>query len=58
MKWHDGTRNEYSKQLYRKDITKSRLQKRILYYRLRQKQLEEQNIEFIDGGFSRAILDD
>ena len=57
-KWHDGTRKVYSKELYKRNLLKSRLQKRILYYRLRQKKLALQNLEFMDEGFSRAVLED
>lgn len=37
--WHKGLRKDYMKEYYRRDIDRSRLIKRIRFYRLRQKQL-------------------
>ena len=38
-RWHSGIKKAYSKKLYHRDLEKSRLQNRIIYYRLRQKEL-------------------
>lgn len=46
-RWHEGTRKEYSKQLYQRNLARSRIQKRILYYRIRQKELAIQKLEII-----------
>ncbi len=50
-RWHNGKRKEYTKQYYRNDLERSRLQKRILYYRLRQKELADAMLE---NRFNRA----
>ena len=43
--WHNGIRKAYLKEHYHKNLDASRLRKRILYYRLRQKELTLQMLE-------------
>ena len=66
-RWHNGKRKEYSKEYYRKNLEKSRLQKRILYYRLQQKLLAQQELKIngykpftcgLDDSFSTFGLSD
>ncbi|MBI2667999.1 hypothetical protein HYX17_04510 [Candidatus Woesearchaeota archaeon] len=43
--WYNGTRKIYLKEYYQRDLNRSRLGKRIKYYRLRQKLLALQMLE-------------